>query len=325
METEYLNKWLTVIERMNNDNTYKLAWGRSIVECVAFDKYKLDDKNVIIEFDEISKCMIKYYWNQLFFFNLKQSPYKDKDPIICKYTNVLIEEYKKLSNRNFPVWFDEGIELITKNNNDLYQGIIKKVSETLHQNVCWRFKNIPNGTIDLYEYNKKLGSKIMIQYDDMLCLKEYAVIISKLLNYKWAQLLENFNFAPKIINKINGISSAKLKRNSLSKYKDELLKQFKDGKVIDFYTGKELSYDDISVDHVIPWSFMFSDDIWNLVLTSKSYNSSKSNSIPTTEIIEKLKERNKELLTVLNGKYKDDIILAINNAYIDKFFYECRL
>ena len=111
----------------------------------------------------------------------------------------------------------------------------------------------------------------------------------------------------------------------MSKYKDELLKQFKDGKVIDFYTGKELSYDDISVDHVIPWSFMFSDDIWNLVLTSKSYNSSKSNSIPTTEIIEKLKERNKELLTVLNGKYKDDIILAINNAYIDKFFYECRL
>lgn len=132
METQYLHKWLIVIEQMNSDNTYKLAWGRSIVECVAFDKYTIDDKNVIVEFDEISKCMIKYYWNQLFFFNLKQSPYTDKDPIICKYTNVLIEEYKRLSKCNFLVWFDEGIKL--------------------------------------------------------LCLKEYAVIISKLLNYKWAQL-----------------------------------------------------------------------------------------------------------------------------------------
>ena len=36
-------------------------------------------------------------------------------------------------------------------------------------------------------------------------------------------------------------------------------------KPIDFYTGDELDMDDISVDHVIPWSFMYSDDIWNLV------------------------------------------------------------
>ena len=322
---QYLNKWLTVIEQMNNDNTYKLAWGRAIIECVAFDKYIVDDKKVIIEFDEISKCMIKYYWNQLFFFNLKQSPYKDKDPVICRYTNILIEEYKKLSKRNFPVWFDEGITLIHKNNDDLFNDIVKKVSDTLHQNVCWRFKNIPNGIVDLYEYDRSFGSKIFIKYDDMICLKEYAVIVSKLLNYKWAQLLENFNFAPKIVSKINGISNAKLKRNNLSKYKDELLKQFSNGKAIDFYTGKELDYDDLSVDHVIPWSFMYSDDIWNLVLTSKSYNSSKSNSIPTPEIIEKLKERNKKLLSTLNGKYKDDITVAINNGYIDKFYYECRL
>ncbi len=325
MGTQYLNKWLLVIEQMNNDNTYKLAWGRSIIECVVFDKYKVNDKNIIIEFNEISKCMIKYYWNQLFFFNLKQSPYKDKEPIICKYTNVLIEEYKRLSKRNFPVWFDEGIELINKRNNKLYNNIVKKVSETLHQNVCWRFKNIPSKVVDLYEYSKAEGSKIILKFDDMLCLKEYAVILSKLLNYKWAQLLESFNFAPKIVSKINGISNTKLKRNNLSKYKDELLKQFSDGKAIDFYTGKELKQDDISVDHVIPWSFMYSDDIWNLVLTSKSYNSSKSNSIPTIEIIEKLKERNKALLLVLTGKYKDDIIVAINNGYIDKFFYECRL
>lgn len=59
-------------------------------------------------------------------------------------------------------------------------------------------------------------------------------------------------------------------------------------KPIDFYTGGELDMDDISVDHVIPWSFMYSDDIWNLILTSKSYNFSKSNHIPSKEVFEQL-------------------------------------
>lgn len=36
-------------------------------------------------------------------------------------------------------------------------------------------------------------------------------------------------------------------------------------KPIDFYTGDELDMDDISVDHVIPWSFMYSDDIYGIL------------------------------------------------------------
>lgn len=70
-------------------------------------------------------------------------------------------------------------------------------------------------------------------------------------------------------------------------------------KPIDFYTGDELDMDDISVDHVIPWSFMYSDDIWNLVLTSKSHNSSKSNHIPSKEFFEQLNQRNKALIETI--------------------------
>ena len=159
----------------------------------------------------------------------------------------------------------------------------------------------------------------------MTLLKEYGIILSKLLNYKWAQLLEKFNFCPKIANKVNGISESKLRRNSLTKYKEELLKEFHNGTIIDFYTGQILDKDDISIDHVIPWSFMYSDDIWNLVVTSKSNNSSKSNSIPNPETIEKLKQRNKKLLEIVDGKFKDDLQLSIDNNYLEKFYYECRL
>ncbi|CCY07253.1 hNH endonuclease:HNH nuclease [Coprobacillus sp. CAG:698] len=322
MINDYINKWITVIEQMNNDNTYKLAWGRAILECISFNKYKFESENVVICFNDISECMIKYYWNQLFFFNLKQAPYKDKYPKICQYTMELIDLYKKTSNTTIPIWFDEARPKLNK---DYYNKVVSNVSKTLHENVSWRFKRVGKDELNLYRYCKDEGSFISINKNELELLKEYSVILSKLLNYKWAQLLEKFNFCPKIVNKVNGISEAKLCRNSLSKYKDELLKEFKDGKVIDFYTGEELENDNISIDHVIPWSFMYSDDIWNLVVTSKSYNSSKSNSIPSEEVISKLKQRNEKLVNLLNGKYKDDLLLSIENNYLEKFYYECRL
>ena len=32
MIPNYIQDWIDIIENMNNDNTYKLAWGRAIVE-----------------------------------------------------------------------------------------------------------------------------------------------------------------------------------------------------------------------------------------------------------------------------------------------------
>lgn len=110
----------------------------------------------------------------------------------------------------------------------------------------------------------------------------------------------------------------------MSKYKEELLKEF-DGAPVDFYTGKPLAIDDISVDHVLPWSFVYSDDIWNLVLTSKSNNSRKSNSIPAQEDIDRLIERNKKLLNVVSDSFKLDIEESIKREYINKLYFECRL
>ena len=326
MIPKYINDWLIIIEQMNNDNTYKLAWGRAIIECIVLNEYDLDN-NVecgIIHFDRIAYNMCKYYWNQLFFFNLKQAPYKDKEPVICKYTYELINKYKKITASSIPVWFNEAEEVFAKNDKLFFDYNIHKISNVLHENVSWRFKNINSRTLDIYDIEKQ-KSQVKISIENILLLKDYSVIISKLLNYKWAQLLEKFNYAPKITSKVNGISETKIKRNSLTKFKEELLKEFEGGPIIDFYTGEPLDVDNISVDHVIPWSYMYSDDIWNLVLTSKSYNSKKSNSIPTQETIDCLKKRNERIVESLSEKYKISMEEAIKNNYVDKFYNESRI
>jgi len=67
MLSKYINNWLDIIEKMSNDNTYKLAWGRALLECISFDKcYEEDGEYVFVKFEDIAECMIKYYWNQMF-------------------------------------------------------------------------------------------------------------------------------------------------------------------------------------------------------------------------------------------------------------------
>lgn len=320
---EYIEQWLEIIEGMNNDNTYKLAWGRAIIE-IAYEINIIYENNIIC-FDRIALKMIKYYWNQTFFFNLKQSANHKKPPVLVTCVNKLIERYKELSESNIPIWYDKAEEIL-KLDKDFYNNIIKQCAKTLRNDVCYRFKNVSGKTNEIYELNKE-GMYICLNQKQMELLKEesYAYILSSLLNYKWAQLLEKYNSAPRIASKVKGISDNKIRRNNLTKYKNILL-EYAHNKPIDFYTGDKLDNHNISVDHVIPWSYMYSDDIWNLVLTSKEHNSSKSNHIPDKIIIEKLKERNIDLLNyICEGKMKDDLNMAIENDYVDKFYLSMKI
>ncbi|WP_290138048.1 HNH endonuclease domain-containing protein [uncultured Dubosiella sp.] len=324
--TDYINLWLDIIENMNNENTYKLAWGRALIEII----YESKDENhdLVIPFVQIAEKMLKYYWNQTYFFNLKQSPNSNKRPIIVQETEKCIEFVKDLRHSNIPVWFDRAQQDLMSNS-AFYAERISQIAKTLRVDVCWRFKNTKKDgkTVEneIYKLDRS-NMHVMFTRKQVKEIKEYAFILSQLLNYKWAQLLEKFNSAPKIALKVKGISDAKIRRNNLSKFKHILLTQMEDGNIIDFYTGKVLEANDISIDHVIPWSFMYSDDIWNLVITSKSVNSSKSNSVPSEEVIRRLEERNKELVEIVkNPKYHEELQVAIDNNYVQKFYVALRL
>ena len=50
--------------------------------------------------------------------------------------------------------------------------------------------------------------------------------------------------------------------------------------VRDIYSGESLVTQGLSIDHFVPWSYVASDELWNLIPTAKSINSSKSNNLP---------------------------------------------
>lgn len=139
-------------------------------------------------------------------------------------------------------------------------------------------------------------------------------------------MLESYNHSPRISLKVRAVNSEeKIDRKSLTKFREFLALEFEDEKPRCFYSGEILEKKDISVDHVIPWSFMFSDDIWNLVYCTKTKNSSKSNSVIGEDGIKKLEERNRRLLECfeiegIDGKIIDEFRLAIEKNYVRQFW-----
>jgi len=318
---DYFRDWLTVIDGMNNENTYKLAWGRAIIElCHSFDV--IEGSSTVFTFEQIGEYVLKYFWNQTYFFKLYQGPAKSK-PKIQQITEQVIEYYQTQANTRIPAWFDLAKPILTKDSNK-YKRFLKDISTALKQDVCWRFTKVGEENIDLYILDKDRRIIELTSHQHFI-LKEHAFVLSQLLNYRWAQLLEKFNQSPRIALKVKGSTDEKIRRNNLTKFKHALLKQFPDGIARDFYTDETLDTNDISIDHVIPWSFMYSDDIWNLVITSRSKNSSKSNSVINEEYIRKLKDRNSELIKYTDEHYKLELLEANENMFIDKFYYQFKV
>ncbi|CAF30314.1 HNH endonuclease domain-containing protein [Methanococcus maripaludis] len=320
---DYIKNWNKIISNCSFDNTYKMAWAKAIVETAIS---KDIDSALIISFEEIAELFLKYYWNQTIYFNLTQGSSLKKIPEALKYTKNLIDLYYAKKGDYFPqryekiIFEDFGIES-EKNKT------IKKIVKTLGQDVSWRFMNLSGETYPLYEL---VENQVVLSLENAKLLKKYSDFLFPMINYRWTQMLESFNHSPRISSKVRAIDEDSIKkRNNLNKFREFLDLEFSDNKRYCFYCGKEIVDDDLTIDHVIPWSFMYSDDIWNLVYCHRSENSSKSNRIPEETDVKALECRNKLLLEKLtenkiSSKRVDELQLAIEKDYVKKFWISSR-
>lgn len=108
-------------------------------------------------------------------------------------------------------------------------------------------------------------------------------VLEIIANYWWASYLEKVNLAaPLIIEKVQRNGD---QRRALRRFYYLLLK-IGEGRC--FYCDRTLDQSPVEVDHVIPWSFILGDPLWDLVLACRNCNSAKSDYLPTERFLDKL-------------------------------------
>ena len=109
--------------------------------------------------------------------------------------------------------------------------------------------------------------------------------LEAIANLWWARYLERVNrLAPLVIQKVEREGAT---RGSLKRYL-QILTQI-DGPSC-FYCGRSFGAKlaAVHVDHVIPWSFLLEDPLWDLVLSCAGCNLSKSDTLPDPRFLEQL-------------------------------------
>jgi len=320
----YIKDFVHIIKNANYSNTYKMAWAKALVELSLEMDYEKPSTETVINLEAIARKFIKYYYNHTIFFDLEQGNNPNKKPEMIKHVNELIEKTFTLRGNKQPIRFEKSITLLK--NTDTFKSVLKKTIRTLKADVSYRFL-VLSGKVYHHIYTYTQGSDTLsIKTENLSKLKDNATMLFDIINYRWSLILENMNSSPRIGKKVKIIDETNIRRKPLNKYFD-LIELDNPSKTC-FICGEPIEGKP-ALDHVIPWSYMYSDDIWNLVFVHQTCNSVKTNSIPDLSTIEKLEARNKRLIkkleerNLINKDYKE-LLLADKENLVRKFWIGCQ-
>ena len=140
--------------------------------------------------------------------------------------------------------------------------------------------NSQSGIIYSIQKSGYLDGRIIITPEWMDYLQSNLAIIQGWVDYNLIMYLQRRNpTVPGISNKIYPPQKRKL--SSVTKYWKYMIEKIP---VHDIYTWNIMTTKGLSIDHFVPWSYVASDELWNLIPTFKTVNSSKSNNLPEWEV-----------------------------------------
>jgi hypothetical protein len=317
----YASKFIDVIQAVEHDNTYRLAFARALLEA-AVDGVgeEQGDKIVFNQYDIVQRIM-RYYWNMVAFFDLSQGP---SSALEARIDEIASEFYGE-TGLSYRVWYDK-VEAFLKRNPIRFERQVAKFITLFHKGVAGKFKVQRTDKLELFELDAKL-KVLRLAPEHVAVLKDQAELLETLIVHQWAKLLEDYNKAPNLIKKVIGAKEEKIRRPNLIKYRNLLLQYDHLEGITDFYTGEHIELEDISLEHVIPFHFIYTVDIWNLIIVSKETAKARRGTMPTPEDIDRLNERNRRLFdaiedTKLSARF--ELERALEEHLLDRYYIDLK-
>jgi hypothetical protein len=217
---------------------------------------------------------VQLFWVQTVVFHLRQASTITKEPEVVRAIRTAAADHKIRDLQNLPP--------------EARTVLDRKMAKILRINVLELFhKSAPESMRRLYEWPAD-ADHIVLTADSLHFLRSQASAIESIANLWWARYLEKTNtLAPRIIVKVERDDA---QRGSLTRYL-RILRQTDDPAC--FYCRRPLDPGrNVHVDHVIPWSFLLEDPMWDLVLACAACNLAKSDVLPSREFLSKLSAAN---------------------------------
>lgn len=296
-DEEFQRKFLHIITQSDKDTTYKYAFARFLLEYAEFET------NTRVSFDNIAKYFLKYYWPQICTSKLFQSVNHristsgDRIPKIVKIIRTQLPEpyyphtFEQISKK-YPEKITQVIQDIKKEALKIVTYAFQRIS--LEENMTPMFFNYkifgykPNNPSQEYV---DLKSDIEINPHAIDFLKRYGALLKKVTIFEWAKFLEPLNYGyPQIIRSIE----SEFEPRNLTKER-KLLEKIQN---TCFYCEKSLlgnsDTEKINVEHVIPYSYLKHNKLWNLTLACNKCNCKKLGRLPNPKEkwIKKIHDRN---------------------------------
>ena len=262
-----------------NTATYKIALGRCLCNFAEEDKTHITMEMLAKEF-----------------FDLYNARLENGMPQLAHETRFTIMEKIVARYKGGGVSYDEAIEYV-KNN--------------AFGDVIPRFHNLDR--IKLEDRFYHITDSGIILTDSVFEVFEGAdkEVLKQELDARWSLLESAFAMKRENAELINDIKKFYLvkgyERTDITYMKD-MLNGYQEG--LCFYCGEVLEPKTIHVDHVIPRSYLYHDEPWNLVLSHDACNEKKSDFLPSRYYIQKLVDRNERLIKSnhpLNKQIKDEL------------------
>lgn len=272
----------------SKDNTYKFALARAILD------HCQNSPSLDVPYKYLAERFLKYYWHQVCKYHIRQDFHTIRRTAVV----TIIQDVFKKPPGSFDLCREEDIIRAT----NLIQRRVFGHAKQKTSIVVHKFQNTRVGrhAVEQRCFYKPDDNMQMMRLTKEAhdFFRRNGDILYKLVFFEWAKFLERTNGSlPMLISKVE---QDELQRGALISYRNKYL-QYTDHC---FYCMGMLESDQTEVDHLIPWSYMFEDEAWNLVLACSGCNHKKSNSLPQEKFRTALIDRNRTHQDRINILYK---------------------
>ncbi|WP_444685272.1 HNH endonuclease domain-containing protein [Alkalicoccus luteus] len=257
--------------KSTKSSTYKFVLFKSLIE----NLYNVNDQ-LEVNYDQLAYSFAKMFWNMVVGNGITQH----NTGANAKAATIILD-YQAAHATPSGWKFDK-----VPDANQVE--IVHKVKQAMKTNVFGALFGDTEETF--YEFSHQ-HEKLRFHPNVYTFLLKYQLLLVQLTNFHLARMIEKLNgTASGLLLKVEDLS----KRENLKPF-EKILLHYMDASC--FYCGKDVSTGKRSthVDHFIPWSFVQSDQVWNLVLSCQTCNSSKSDKLAKPYYLDKLLDRNEAL------------------------------